>query len=142
MAKSTFATSDKTHVLMSDDLQGQVPELDDVGKYESNFILFVANLTVVRPSGEAVQLPQFVSNVISALADTEPEFELRTSVPEAHDIMKLAYGGNKVIFDNICLDNGANSAPVGGPYVMSLVRLQDIDNERAMCVLSMKLQRV
>jgi hypothetical protein len=125
--------ADTTHVLMSDVLRGNVPELEDVASShdETKRVLVVFDKVV---SGREEGLVGILRGV---LFDASPEVECRVPLEEAFAVVQ-AQG---LSFQRFTLHNGEDVIEVPGPFLVAAARIDDIDNPNGTCTLSLHLKR-
>jgi hypothetical protein len=125
--------ADKSHILMSDVLKGNVPELE--------------NETVEMSSGKAViavfskvagnKVEGMVGALRGVLFDVNPEIEVRVEVEEAFKVVRTS----NLQFQKFELHYGEDVIEVPGPFIVTAARIDAIDVFDHMCTLSLNLKR-
>ena len=125
--------ADPSHVLMSDVLKGQVPELDDtpVGTLPDKHVIVVAERLIGDKSTPMVGIMRGV------LLGPEPELEFRCALNEALDILEA----NALSFPKFELHHGERIVLIQGPFVVKAARLDEILPNEQLCTLGLHLAR-
>lgn len=121
--------------MMSDELHGNVPALEDESgeaDITSNFVMVVA---ARRVGAEQQPVTGALRTVL--FDPTQPEIEIRVEMKDAFDIIEA----NNQVFDKFDLHHGERIVPMAGPFVVKAARIQDIDVVNQVCTLGLLLDR-
>lgn len=129
-------------LLMSDDLRGKVPELDDdiLKQYESNFIFGV--LEGVDPAAGNNML----GNLVGLALENPVKWDFRVGLETALRFLSRYAGDSPTTITIRCegfqlfLGDGVLRFP--GPFNVVKPKIYDIDNGNRMCTLAVDLTRV
>jgi len=127
---------DTSHVLMSDVLRGQVPDLDE--QIEANtqdlarkHVLVVAEKTV------GAHVSGIVGILRGALLGPEPEIEFRCQINEALDIIEAS----SLVFNKFELHHDERVLSVPGPFTVKAAKIDEISAQDQLCTLGLHLSR-
>lgn len=125
--------ADPTHVLMSDVLKGQVPEV------ESEFIEHAAqqHVIVIAEYATGASRSSVVGILRGVLFGPEPEIAFCVNLKEALDIIDtsgLTFGGFE-------LHHGERIVKMPGPFCTKEARIDEINPNEQLCTLGLHLRR-
>jgi hypothetical protein len=124
-----------SHVLMSEELRGQVPELDDEQLVEAasagKHVLVIAERILKNARTGVVGIMRGI------LFDVEPEVEMRINLTEALDLVEAP----DLLFGSLELHHGERVVKVPGPFIVKAARVDDIDANEQLCTLSLHLKK-
>ena len=125
--------ADRSHVLMSDVLKGQIPELESeqIGQIEGKHVLLLAE-KVTNGTAEGM-----VGLLRGILFDVEPEIEFRIDLSEALGIVEAPL----LSFSRFELHHGERVINIPGPYVVKAARIDDISAQDQLCTISLQLKK-
>jgi hypothetical protein len=122
-------------LLMSRVLEGNVPELEG-DSYLNNH---EQPITVIAGRYIAGNLLPFVGVLKSILFNSmSPEIEFKVELDEAFAIVEA----DDISFSKFELHYGERIVPVVGPFLITDVRISDIDTKSQMCSIHIGLKRV
>lgn len=122
------------HVLMSDVLKGQVPELENehpVDQLHGKHVIVISE----RVIGDKVD--GMVGILRGLFLGENPEIEFRCDIKEALAVLKA----NLLSFTRFELHHGEDVVPVIGPFVVKAARIDEIVVQDQLCTLGLRLQR-
>ncbi len=128
-----LAEPDNTRVLMSEQLRGQVPELEDdqLEMLSNKFVYVVAARRFAEKSAP-------MSGILKTiLLDKEPEIEFVVELGEA--LISIKTDG--LYFDGFELHHGEETVEIPGPFNVKAARIHDIDAIRQTCVFALSLKK-
>lgn len=126
--------ADTNHVLMSDVLKGQVPELEGehpVDQLHGKHVIVITE----RVIGDKVD--GMVGILRGLMLGENPEIEFRCDIKEALTILK----SNSLSFNRFELHHGEDVVPVVGPFIVKAARIDEIVVQDQLCTLGLHLQR-
>jgi len=130
-------------LLMSDDLRGKVPELDDdiLKQYESNFVFGV--LEGVDPDNGN----DMVGNLVGLALEEIVKWDFRVNLTTAlRFISKYAIDDHTrqpvIPCSGFQLFLGDDAIRFPGPFVVVRPKMYDVDNNTKLCTLAVDLMRV
>lgn len=126
--------ADTNHVLMSDVLKGQVPELEGehpVDQLHGKHVIVITE----RVIGDKVD--GMVGILRGLMLGENPEIEFRCDIKEALAILKA----NSLSFNRFELHHGEDVVPVVGPFIVKAARIDEIVVQDQLCTLGLHLQR-
>ena len=123
---------DSSVVMMSDVLRDNVSEVDnEVEQFSDRFIV----VTLLVNTGDSIQ-PIVGSNIFYSLSNDEYELGVRVYVIDAFDLSGV---WEKIKLEGFELELGKESIKFDGPLKIKSLQVKDIDPERQMCALVVKL---
>ena len=120
----------ESKIIMSEELQGLIPELEDdtASEYGSNAVVQFDILDQKIP---------LRGPLVSVTSSQAMEFEIRSTIEAALAIYKIK---NDVIFDKIKIIYHEESLTHEGPFMISDIKIHDIKHSEQICVLKMSLK--
>ncbi len=128
-----LAEPDNTRVLMSEQLRGQVPELEDdqMEELSNKFVYVIA-------ARKFAEKPAPMSGILkTVLLDKEPEIEFVVELSDALFSIKT----DGLCFDGFELHHGEEIIEIPGPFLVKAARIHDIDAIRQTCVFALSLKK-
>lgn len=124
---------DTARILMSEELRGRVPDLEDEQLEElSSMVVYVIADRVFG----STKAP--MSGILKTiLLGKEPEIEFSCELSDA--LLSIKTDGLR--FDGFELHHGEDTIPIPGPFLVLAARIHDIDSVRQTCVLALSLKR-
>lgn len=126
--------ADPSHVLMSDVLKGQVPELEGeapADPFRGKHVVVVAEKIV------AGKREGMVGILRGILFDKDPEIDFRVDLVEALNIVEA----NQLAFGGFELHHEERVIRIPGPFIVKAARIDDISVPDQLCTLSLGLLR-
>lgn len=126
---------DTSRILMSDELRGTVPDLEEEVPEDPNagqHVVVIAHRRVME------QIDPIVGILRSVLLNgIEPKIEFRVQMKDAMDIVDTP----GVSFDGFELHHGERIIKVPGPYIVTAAQIDDISPPDQMCTLGLHLKK-
>ena len=126
------AKPDPSRVLMSEALEGNVSDVESTDQIAGYIVAVIA-----VSMGEG-KIETIVGSTVTFLLDEHYEIEARVLMDDAFNLTQVWPAVKIAGFE---LHFGEEVYTVKGPLKVSALRIQDIDQQRQMCVLAMKLCR-
>jgi len=125
-----------SRLLMSEEIQGMVPQLEDDAfqKFEDAFIVGVLEI--------ALDDSPLVGNITGLAIDDNVKFDFRVSLSSAYSVITRAALGKQMTCTAYQLHLGDDTIRVPGPYTIQSPRMIDIDHSTKMCVLAVDLIKI
>ncbi len=125
---------DTSHVLMSETLRGNVPELEDTEHVDvprGKHVIVIAE-KVVGPTTTGL-----IGILRGVLFDVEPEIEIRIELKEALDVIEA----NNLLFKRFELHHEERIVNIPGPFKVKAARIDDISAQDQLCTISLHLKK-
>jgi hypothetical protein len=127
--------ADNAHVLMSEVLRGQVPELESEHPVDQ---LAHQHVVVIAEKIIGGKTEGMVGVLRGILLGTDPEIEFRAELKEALEILKA----NNLSFSRFELHLGETLVvPIPGPFIVKAARIDEISPQDQLCTLGLHLTR-
>lgn len=127
-------TVNRSKLLMSDSLRGHVPELED----EQQVVPTDADPVSVVISAQFGQKATAIVGLLrGVLFGTDPELEVRLQLDEALDVVSSP----NFAFLGFAVHHGDREVKVMGPFLVTAVRIDDVNANEGLCTLSFGLKR-
>lgn len=126
---------DNSHVLMSEVLKGQLPELEGMHPVDQANVQHVV-VIAEKIVGDTVQ--GMVGILRGILLGLDPEIEFRADLKESLEILKA----NNLKFTRFELHYGEDVLiPIVGPFIVKAARIDEISPVDHLCTLGLHLSR-
>lgn len=129
---------DSDKLLMSDSLQGVVPELEDQMKnYEDSII-------IIGVEYSTDQLKDVIAGSLVGIS-FEPEvlkIDFRKSINECYQFFKICIENDRVTSAAIYLQNSGDESLIKGRFRIVSPKLTDLDHRENTCTISIDLVRI
>lgn len=122
---------DKSHVLMSDVLRGQVPELEGEEREtdQAEHVVVIAQ-KIVGPLKEAL-----IGVLRGIHLGSEPEIEFRIDLSEAMSLISA----KDLSFAGFELHHKTTVIPIPGPFTIKAARIDEISPIEQLCTIGLQL---
>ena len=128
--------ADKSQVLMSDVLKGQVPELE--GEHPVDQMHAATQVILIAEKIVGGKTEGMVGILRGLLLGQDPEIEFRTDLKEALFILKA----NQLSFTKFEIHYGEDIVvPIPGPFVVKAARIDEISPADQLCTLGLHLTK-
>jgi len=124
-------------LLMSEDLKGLVPSLEDdnIARYDDAFVIAALE---IRHAGEIIPI---AGSLIGISYDTAVKIDMRVESSVAYDLVTGLATGEVYTCDAYQLLLGSRQVRLTGPFRVSCPKMLDFDKDRKMCTLAVDLFR-
>lgn len=125
-------------LLMSDSLQGMIPELEDqIKDYEDSIIVI----------GVEYAIENFKDVLAGSLVGIsfEPDtlkIDFRKKTNESYKFFNLCLKNAQIISNAVYLQNGEDESIIEGPFKIASPKLTDLDHKEKTCTISLDLVRI
>lgn len=128
-----------SRLMMSDSLQGMVPQLEDeaLEKYSDSFVVGVLELD----PQQFIDSP-LVGSLVGLAVEEITKFDVKTSISAAYAILKMATMNAKIICNAFQFHLGPDVTRVVGPFFLQSPRMIDLDHDRKTCTLAVDLVKI
>lgn len=117
-----------TELMMSSELQGQIPDLEEQAGDFGNLAVVLCKV----PGQEDA----FHSVLIGVTSGDRPELEVRTDLKTALDLFK---NRADITFSEIQIIHQESTIELGGPFMITDIKLHTVDQTRQSCTLKFNL---
>jgi hypothetical protein len=125
-----------SRILMSDELKGQVPELeDDLQTYEDAYVIGALEL---RKNDEPFAV---VGSLVGISIEDVIKIDLHVSIKDAHRVVSDKLLQKGLSCDAIQLIYASFEDRLAGPFQISSSKMMDFDRSLKMCTLGVDLTR-
>lgn len=126
--------ADSSHILMSEVLKGQIPDLDgeQIDELRNKHITIVAGKTV------GAKIEPMVGILRGIHLGQNPEIEFRCEIKEALDVIEAS----QLSFSGFELHHGEDRiVQIPGPFVVKAARIDEIVIQDQLCTLGLHLSK-
>lgn len=139
-------TDDNNLLLMSDELRGNVPELEgtEVAAFREGFVLVEMDMTTDVVLFGAHRPNTLVGNLVGVelnIRDNVDKIDLRVPIPDAYALLSHVGLGGVVLCTAYRLVLGDDTTRFVGPFDVKTPKMFDFDPVAKMCVLALDLDR-
>ena len=128
--------ADPSHVLMSEVLRGQVPELE--GDQQLDPLAAAKHVVVIAEKVVGNKVEGMVGILRGILLGAAPEIEFRADLKECLEILKTS----SLTFSKIELHYGEEIVvPIVGPFIVKAARIDEISPADGLCTLGLHLTK-